>query len=240
MTKRILLFFEILIACLLLTGPVLSQDCTTTISLGSLSLERNVKTFTLPISFANPCSVIGIQVGIMTDPLGIITPIMADTTGSRIAGWEHFSYGNPPEDPDLFNVLAYTTCDTPPLEPGDGLLFNMTLQFECGWEDNMTVDVVMGPVFITDPDFDDYPVIIENGAVEIGESTASRGDASCNSILDIGDIMYLVSYFMGSVGCPCTFCAGDCNSDGSIGLGDVLYLVSYFRGAVDPPGPCDE
>ncbi len=243
MAKRISMFFEICIVSLLLTGSVLSQDCTTTISLGSLSLERNVKTFVLPVYIDNPCSVGGIDVHMTTDPPGIITPVMADRAGSRIAGWEVFEYNNSQANPDSFNIIAFANLsgfDTPPLEPGNGLLFNVTLQFECHWEDCMTVDVVMGPVFICDPHGDIYPdTIIVNGVVEIDESTARRGDTNCDGMLIGSDVTYLVNYFLGNVGCPCTFCAGDPSGDGNIFGSDVTYLVNYFRGINPAPGPCD-
>jgi len=244
MAKRILMFFEICIVSLLLTGSVLSQDCTTTISLGSLSLERNVKTFVLPVNIENPCPIGGIHIFMTTDPPGIITPVMADTSGSRIAGWEQFDYHNSQTNPDSFIVFGVANMpdgfDTPPLEPGDGLLFNVTIQFECGWEDCTTVDVVMGPVFICDTSgYNNYEVIIENGVVEINESTARRGDTNCDSLLIGSDVTYLVNYFLGNVGCPCTLCAGDPNGDDRILGSDVTYLVNYFRGINPVPGPCD-
>jgi len=244
MAKRISLFMGILIACLLLTGSAMSQECLTTISLGSLNLERNVKTFTVPVNIENPCPVGGIQIYLTTNPPDIITPVMADTTSSRIAGWEQFSYHNSPTNPDTLIVFGVANMpaepDTPPLEIGDGLLFNLTLQFECGYEDNITVDVVMGPAFVSDPDGDLYENIsTEDGVIGITPFIEPRGDANCDGMLIGGDVSYLVNYFLGNLGCPCALCAGDVNGDGIIIGGDVTYLVTYFMGGAAPP-PCDE
>ena len=40
--------------------------------------------------------------------------------------------------------------NTPPLEPGDGLLFNIVFKFECDYETNTTVEIAMDTISISD------------------------------------------------------------------------------------------
>jgi hypothetical protein len=73
---------------------------------------------------------------------------------------------------------------------------------------------------------------------EIGvefESGFIRGDANGDGIVNIGDVVYLVSYLYKSGPAPDPLEAGDCNCDGVVNLGDVVYLVSYLYKNGPPP-----
>jgi len=245
MTKRIFKFFGIIIIALLLPGKFsFAQDCDAVISINYLTLERDVKTFTLPVFLVNPCEVYGIEVHITTESPGIITAISADTVGGRISGWEEFSYHNDNDNPDELIIFAVANLpaepETPPLDSGNGLLYNVTFQFECNYEEDTVVNVIMDPVFIADDEGDLYNVSIVNSVVTIGGYNGNRGDANCSGEVLGSDVTYLVNYFRGNIGCPCSRCAGDANGDGHIIGSDVTYLVNYFRGIGPPPPPCDE
>jgi photosystem II stability/assembly factor-like uncharacterized protein len=66
--------------------------------------------------------------------------------------------------------------------------------------------------------------------------SALRGDLTNDGNIDLGDVVYLVSYLYRSGPEPEVMGSGDCNCDGSIDVGDVVYLVNYlFRSG---PMPC--
>jgi photosystem II stability/assembly factor-like uncharacterized protein len=67
--------------------------------------------------------------------------------------------------------------------------------------------------------------------------SAARGDANNDGTIDVGDVVYLVSYLYKAGPAPEITESGDCNCDGPIDVGDVVYLVNYlFRGG---PMPCE-
>ena len=73
--------------------------------------------------------------------------------------------------------------------------------------------------------------------VWLGVSPA-RGDANGDGVIDIGDVVYLVSYLYRNGPAPNPLEVGDCNCDGIINIGDVVYLINYlFRNG---PPPCEE
>lgn len=242
MVKRISLFFGVLILFMVSSTNIFSQSCDSYIRIDSLSLERNVKSFNLPVTLDNPCPVGGIQVDITTDPAGIIIPVGVDLSGGRIESWELIVVNNNQPDSNRLRFLGIADFpgepSTPPLDSGNGLLFNVVFNLGCGYEINTQVDIILDSVVITDSSgYENYNVEIGNSIVEIGDDTALRGDANCDGALLGSDVTCLVNYFRGMVSCPCSQRAGDVNDDGYIIGSDVTYLVRYFRGGGPPPPP---
>jgi hypothetical protein len=66
--------------------------------------------------------------------------------------------------------------------------------------------------------------------------TAIRGDANGDGIIDVGDVVYVVSYLYKNGPAPAPLDAGDANCDGIINVGDIVYLVSYLYRGGPPPG----
>jgi len=62
------------------------------------------------------------------------------------------------------------------------------------------------------------------------------GDANGDGSLDVGDVVYLVTYLYRGGPAPEPLWVGDCNCDGVTNVGDVVYLVTYFYRGGDPPG----
>jgi len=61
------------------------------------------------------------------------------------------------------------------------------------------------------------------------------GDANVDGVIDLGDVLFLVSYLYKGGPAPYPLAAGDCNCDGTIDLGDLLYLVAYlYKGGPAP------
>jgi hypothetical protein len=72
-----------------------------------------------------------------------------------------------------------------------------------------------------------------------GGLPALCGDGNGDLVVDVGDVVSLVSYlYKGSAPPKCPVNRGDCNSDEIINIGDIVYLVSYlYRGGPTPVCP---
>jgi len=65
-----------------------------------------------------------------------------------------------------------------------------------------------------------------------------RGDCNGDGAIDLGDVLYLVSYLYKGGPAPDPMEAGDVDYSGGIDLGDVLFLVSYlYKGGPAPAPP---
>jgi hypothetical protein len=68
-------------------------------------------------------------------------------------------------------------------------------------------------------------------------SDVDRGDVNVDGIINVGDVVYLVSYLYRGGPEPCPVEAGDVTLDGIVNVGDIVYLISYlYRGG--PPPVC--
>jgi hypothetical protein len=66
------------------------------------------------------------------------------------------------------------------------------------------------------------------------------GDVTNDSIINVGDVVYLITYLYrsGSPPIPMT-CVGDVNCDDIVNIGDVVYLITYlYRGGALPCPDC--
>jgi len=64
----------------------------------------------------------------------------------------------------------------------------------------------------------------------------TRGDANGDGVIDLGDVLHIVSYLYKGGPAPDPLEAGDCNCDSIIDLGDLLYLVAYLYKGGPAPG----
>lgn len=63
------------------------------------------------------------------------------------------------------------------------------------------------------------------------------GDVTGNGIIDLGDMVYLISFLYKNGPAPNPLAAGDATCNGVVDLGDLVYLISYqYRGG--PPPSC--
>jgi hypothetical protein len=63
-----------------------------------------------------------------------------------------------------------------------------------------------------------------------------HGDVNGDGLINLGDVVYLISYQYKNGPAPVPLLAGDVNCDGMVGLGDVVYLISYqYRNGPRPP-----
>jgi hypothetical protein len=67
-----------------------------------------------------------------------------------------------------------------------------------------------------------------------------RGDVNNDGIVNIGDVVYLVSYLYRGGPAPVpTLSEGDVNCDGIVNVGDIVFLVSYLYRGGPVPRCCD-
>ena len=62
-----------------------------------------------------------------------------------------------------------------------------------------------------------------------------RGDANTDGIVDLGDLIFLISYLYKGDATPDPLTVGDCNCDQTIQLGDVVFLANYLFKSGPPP-----
>ena len=71
----------------------------------------------------------------------------------------------------------------------------------------------------------------------VGATFVLHGDANGNGIIELGDVVYLITYLYKGGPLPKPLEAGDCNCSGHVDLGDVVYLLTYLY--KNGPLPCD-
>lgn len=73
----------------------------------------------------------------------------------------------------------------------------------------------------------------------LGRSTPpfKYGDVNGDELIDLGDMVYLISYLYKSGPAPDPLLAGDANCNGLVDLGDLVHLISYLYKAGPPPCP---
>jgi len=246
MTRRIGIILGIFLMIIVFAGSAF-PDCLCVLSTNYLTIDRDAfATFSIPAHFYNECVVGGIQFDIVTDPPGAILPVDIDLTGSRLENWELLSdTTNDDSNTRHFVGIANLPADpqTPPLDSGNGLLFNIIFEFGCNYVENSDVYLGFDNIIISD---DTGYIIYENVSVAgsyvyIGDDVTpyNRGDTNCSGSLTGPDVTYLVNFFRGQQDCPCSRCAGDANADGSVIGSDVTFMVRYFSGTGPAPVPCD-
>lgn len=79
---------------------------------------------------------------------------------------------------------------------------------------------------------DNYLIRIDPGPD--GDSNFRRGDANGDTLVDIGDGVYLLSFLFGAGPLPCV-AAGDADGSESVDLADPIALFSFFFASGPPP-----
>ncbi len=64
------------------------------------------------------------------------------------------------------------------------------------------------------------------------------GDCNGDEVVDVGDVVYLISYIYREGPAPDPLEVGDVNCDGVVDLGDVVYLINYLYREGPPPKCC--
>ncbi len=61
------------------------------------------------------------------------------------------------------------------------------------------------------------------------------GDANGDFVIDMGDVIFLITYSFLGTSLPCPYRAGDVNGDEMVDIGDVVYLINYLFLGTSPP-----
>jgi len=64
------------------------------------------------------------------------------------------------------------------------------------------------------------------------------GDADGNSLVNVSDAVYLISFIFSSGPAPMPLSAGDVNCDGLANISDAVYLITYVFSGGTPPAAC--
>jgi hypothetical protein len=87
--------------------------------------------------------------------------------------------------------------------------------------------------FLANPLGEIVPFRYHPGSLTIWGSVP--GDANNDSLVDIGDVVFVINYLFKTGSAPCVAEAADVNGDYQIDVGDVVYLINYlFKGGPAP------
>jgi len=131
--------------------------------------------------------------------------------------------------------IDWTTVWENPEEIIDTSWIEMNLDISALADDQPIVYLrwVMGS---TDGGWQSFGWNIDDIQITAFERGVARGDANGDGIIDLGDVLYVISYLYKGGPAPDPFEAGDCDCDGIVDLGDVLYLISYLYKGGPAPG----
>ena len=170
-----------------------------------------------------------------------------DTDSSLISGWSFVeSHGdtgdiNSPEC-NWIQVVGFDIGDTIKPHPSYRTLFKFWVDVGC-LSDTSTDRIVsfymtpQGNSFLSDPNGDVAPFRYHQGDLDAWWSVP--GDANGDSVVNVGDITYLVTFLYRMGPQPCIPEGGDANGDCMVNVGDITYLVSYlYRNGPTPLPGC--
>ncbi len=83
---------------------------------------------------------------------------------------------------------------------------------------------------------DMYSINLGEGQINFIESTYISGDANCNRLVDLGDVVYIINYIYKFGPPPLVNNSADNNCDLDINVGDAVYLIAYIFKSGPPPG----
>jgi hypothetical protein len=149
--------------------------------------------------------------------------------------WDEMEMGRPPLPADGFEdifigrqqfplALGWNTIDfwLPHNPEWVSIDFRGTLFFVNGWIWHECVGTSMDLAFVITGE---PPAVI-------------CGDVNNDGIVNIGDVVYMVSYLYKGGPAPIPMpCVGDVNNDDIVNVGDVVYLVAYLYKGGPPPSP---
>ncbi len=73
------------------------------------------------------------------------------------------------------------------------------------------------------------------------QETSSQicGDANSDSLITVGDVVWLINYLFKGGPAPTPLCKADVNGSKNVSISDIVYLINYlFRGGLPPVTPC--
>ncbi|MCK4403598.1 MAG: dockerin type I repeat-containing protein [candidate division Zixibacteria bacterium] len=171
-----------------------------------------------------------------------------DTVGSLISNFEFFECHGDTGDTSLpdckwIKILGIAKYNHPiPENPSYQTLFKFGVDVFClpdSTTDRLEPFYMFPGVlnFLADEQGDLVPYEYHQGVLDVYRSVP--GDANADSIVNLGDITYLINYLYRQGNPPCIPEAGDANGDCAVNLGDIVTLIGYlFRGGAPPVPGC--
>jgi hypothetical protein len=90
---------------------------------------------------------------------------------------------------------------------------------------------------LSDPSGQPVPLRAQPGNLTIWWSVP--GDANNDSLVNVGDVVFLVNYLYKTGSQPCVMEAADPNADCKVDVGDVVYLINFlYRNGTPPSAGC--
>ncbi|MBN4076605.1 hypothetical protein JYT16_02685, partial [Gemmatimonas aurantiaca] len=84
----------------------------------------------------------------------------------------------------------------------------------------------------------DSGAVCPSCCVDAGNADNSTSTPETNTLVNIGDVTYLIAYIFLAAQSPYCLDQADADGNGSVSIGDVTYLISYiFSGGVAPICP---
>jgi hypothetical protein len=91
--------------------------------------------------------------------------------------------------------------------------------------------------YVMDANGDPIPVFYHTGELMVWWSVP--GDANNDSLVDVGDLVFITNYLYHGGPEPCVCEAADCNADCIISVSDIVYLINYlYKGETAPNQGC--
>jgi hypothetical protein len=189
----------------------------------------------VPVWLANSLPSRGVTFKLLFDD-SLLSVEGVDTSGARIPGWVDvypvirpgeiffFTYG------DWWNEdnLSFSS-----IEPGVGCLVGVNFRVD----ENAPAGISIPVVFETQENLGHYNSYTDtSGLLFVQPSTMSGwiftdsilGDANSDGIVDIADVVYLISYLYRGGLPPSPVSLGDFNQDGEVNVADLVALINYL------------
>ena len=165
-----------------------------------------------------------------------------DTTGSLISNFNSlFSRGQPADttlpDCKYLWVRGWAQPDSPiSPDPAYRLLFRFGVDLFCICDSDTMRSVLFDIPFGYLLNSYGYPVPFKYYPPgKLSAWWSVPGDASNDSVVNMGDVIYLVNYVLIHGYPPCIWEAGDPDSTCIVNIGDIIYLINYLYGGGIPP-----
>jgi hypothetical protein len=160
--------------------------------------------------------------------------------GHLISGWSFLEAHGAPGDTsqpycDTVRILGLALYGDPVLpNPNYQSLFRLGMDAACVPDSlpNRTVKFsITGE--LSDPSGQPVPLRARTGELTIWWSVP--GDANNDSLVNVGDVVFLVNYLYKNGSEPCVMEAADPNADCQLNVGDIVYLINYLYRDGSPP-----
>jgi hypothetical protein len=176
-----------------------------------------------------------IQLQFFIEPTGVVTDTSFAINWSTPT-WDELGMGRPPLPGE--DELLYIGRQTFPVHFGTNTI-EFTLPYNPEW---VSIDFVANNVIINGWIWHEcMGTSLDLAFVITGHGPPVKcGDVNNNGVVDLGDIVYLITYQYrgGPPPVPC-MCVADVNNNDVVDLGDLVYLLTFqYRGGPAPDPNC--